>query len=92
MKAKKKTATPKLAPPTIAAVAGIPDDNVIRIKQLIGDTTAVPPIPAIVPVARSTIYQWMAAGSFPRPTFRAGWVMGWRMVDIRAWLNQQQVA
>lgn len=77
---------------TVAASYHIPDDAIIRVKQLLGSPTGTPPVAGILPVARSTLYAWMTAGSFPRPTFRSGSVMGWRMADVREWLAKQRAA
>ena len=88
----KTTAAPASKVPAPAGAYYIPDDAIVRVKQLLGAPSAVPPVPALVPVARSTLYAWMTAGTFPRPTFRSGSVMGWRMADVREWLAKQRSA
>jgi prophage regulatory protein len=75
---------PDLAVPT---PHHIPDEAIIRVRQLLGNAKAVPPIPGFLPISRSTLYAWMRAGRFPGPTFRSGGVMGWRMGDVRRWLD-----
>ena len=37
----------------------------------------------------STIYRWVAAGSFPRP-LRIGFGSAWRESDIDAWIAERQ--
>ena len=43
------------------------DDRWLRLVDVVGDTKAEPPIEALIPVSRSTIYRLIAAGKFPAP-------------------------
>jgi len=43
------------------------DDRWLRLADIVGDTKAEPPIEALIPVSRSTIYRLIAAGKFPAP-------------------------
>jgi predicted DNA-binding transcriptional regulator AlpA len=43
------------------------DDRWLRLSDIVGDTKAEPPIEALIPVSRSTIYRLIAAGKFPAP-------------------------
>jgi prophage regulatory protein len=54
------------------------DDRFLRI-------TAVEDLTGL---ARSTIYEHMAAGRFPRP-FKAGRASRWRLSEIRTWMSDQ---
>lgn len=37
-------------------------------------------------LSRSTIYQWMKEGTFPKPVALGARLVGWRESDIEAWM------
>jgi hypothetical protein len=39
----------------------------LRLPQIIGDRTATPPVPAILPISRSTFLNGVRSGRFPKP-------------------------
>ena len=43
------------------------DDFLLRLHHIIGKPKADPPIPAMVPVSKSTLYRWISNGLFPAP-------------------------
>lgn len=57
----------------------------LKLSQIIGNPKAKPPIPAIIPVSKSTFWNGVASGSFPKPV-KLGNGRGafWRVEDIRA--------
>ena len=38
-------------------------------------------------LSRSTIYVWMAAGTFPKPVALGARLVGWRESGVTAWLE-----
>ncbi|MHB8769513.1 MAG: helix-turn-helix transcriptional regulator [Syntrophales bacterium] len=50
----------------------------------IGPRGADPPIPAIIPVSRSTWYNGVKDGRFPQPVRLSTRCTAWRVEDIRA--------
>jgi prophage regulatory protein len=48
-----------------------------------------PQVEARVGLRRSTIYQRMADGDFPRPVRLGGRAVGWLSTEIDHWINQQ---
>lgn len=42
-------------------------------------------------LARSTLYKYIDAGTFPRPIFLGGRAVGWIDSEIHAWLQEKQV-
>lgn len=46
-----------------------------------------PEVEARVGVARSTLYDWMKAGTFPKPVALGARLVGWRDSDVTAWLD-----
>ncbi len=61
----------------------LPETGFLRLSQIIGDTTVEPPIPAIVPVGKSTWWAGVKSGRFPAPV-KLGRCTMWRVRDIRA--------
>ena len=45
----------------------LPETGFVRLKQIIGDPTAKPPILPIIPVGKSTWWAGVASGRFPAP-------------------------
>lgn len=41
-------------------------------------------------ISRSTIYQMMASGEFPKPLKIGRRAVGWRVEDIEKWLEEMQ--
>ena len=39
----------------------------LRLTDIVGDPDAQPPLEALIPVSKSTIYRLVAAGKFPAP-------------------------
>ena len=61
----------------------LPETGYLRLKQIIGDPKANPPIPAIIPVGRSTFWAGVKSGLFPRPIKLSPRVTVWLVADIR---------
>ncbi|MBX3496646.1 MAG: AlpA family transcriptional regulator [Parvibaculum sp.] len=49
-----------------------------------------PEVERITGLGRSTIYDWMSKGMFPRPVKLGSRAVGWRERDIAAWLDTRQ--
>lgn len=62
----------------------LPETGFLRLAQIIGDREANPPIPAVVPVGKSTWWAGVKTGRYPQPvrTLSAR-VTCWRVEDIR---------
>lgn len=62
----------------------LPETGFLRVRQIIGDPKAVPPIPAIIPVAESTWWEGVRVGRYPAPVKALGKrITAWRVEDIR---------
>lgn len=66
----------------MTAQTKLPQTGYIRIWQIIGNPKARPPIPAIIPVSKSTWWAGVKSGRFPEPV-RNGHVTMWKVEDIR---------
>ncbi len=64
----------------------LPETGFLRLRQIIGDPKAVPPIPAIIPVKKSCWWAGVKTGRFPAPVKLSPRVTVWRVEDIRAWV------
>ncbi|WP_115702534.1 helix-turn-helix transcriptional regulator [Legionella sainthelensi] len=61
----------------------LPSHGYIRIKQILGDPTSKPSIPAIIPVSKSTWWNGVKSGRFPKPIKLGPGITVWRVEDIR---------
>jgi len=62
----------------------LPETGFLRLRQVIGDHKANPPIPAIIPVSKSTWWAGVKSGRFPKPVRIGPRSPVWRVEDIRA--------
>ena len=49
-----------------------------------------PDVEARTGLARSTLYDWMKAGTFPKPIALGARLVAWRESDIDAWLASRE--
>lgn len=61
----------------------IPETGFFRITRIIGDPDAKPPIPALIPVSKSTWWAGVKSGRYPAPV-KLGRCTMWRVEDIKA--------
>lgn len=67
----------------------LPETGFLRLPQIIGDADAVPPIPAVIPVSKSTWWAGVKSGRYPPPIRSLGLrITVWRVEDIRALIDQ----
>lgn len=50
-----------------------------------------PDVENLTGLSRSTIYDWMKKGEFPKPVALGARLVGWRESDIEAWLQAREV-
>lgn len=73
-------------------VSQVPAIGFLRLRHIIGDKRANPPIPAIIPVSRSTWYAGVQAGRYPAPVRTLGRrITAWRVEDIRSLVHSLAV-
>jgi prophage regulatory protein len=66
----------------------IPTIGYLRLKQIIGDPLADPPVPGIFPISKSTWWQGVKDGRFPKGVKLSERVTAWKAEDIRALINR----
>ena len=60
----------------------------LRLRHIIGDPKATPPLPPIIPVSRSTWWAGVKTGRFPAPVKLGPGITAWRVQDIRTLIDQ----
>jgi len=62
----------------------LPEAGFVRLPQIVGDPKAEPPKPGVIPVSKSTWWQGVKDGRFPKPVKLGSRTPAWRVEDIRA--------
>ena len=69
----------------------LPETGYLRLSQIIGQPKASPPIPAIIPVSKSTWWSGVKSGRYPAPVRHLGQrITAWRAEDIRALIDKTE--
>jgi len=66
----------------------LPQTGYVRLPTIIGDPKAEPPKPAVIPVSKSTWWQGVKDGRFPKPVKLGPRTTAWRVEDIRALIER----
>ena len=59
----------------------------LRLPQIIGDKSATPPIPAIIPVSKSTWWAGVKSGIYPKPVKIGKRCTAWKTESIYAFIE-----
>ncbi len=59
----------------------LPPTGYLRLSHFIGNPTADPPIPALIPVKKSCWWNGVRSGRFPKPV-KLGRCTMWRVEDV----------
>lgn len=65
----------------------LPDTGFLRLNQIVGNPKANPPVPALIPVSKSTWWNGVKTGRFPKPLSLGGRTTVWRVEDVRAFID-----
>ena len=65
------------------STTSLPHTGFCRLPQIIGDPEAEPPIPAIIPVSKSSWWAGVASGRYPKSVKLNKRTTAWRVEDIR---------
>lgn len=60
----------------------LPETGFLRLKQILGDKKANPPIPAIIPIGKTSWWEGVKTGRYPKPIKLSERVTVWRLKDI----------
>jgi prophage regulatory protein len=64
----------------------LPETGFVRLKQILGDPKANPPIPPIIPVRTTSWWAGVRSGHFPKPVKLGPRTTAWRVEDIRQFI------
>ncbi|MBI5014368.1 MAG: AlpA family phage regulatory protein [Deltaproteobacteria bacterium] len=67
-----------------ASIQQLPETGFLRLRQIIGAPHAVPPIPPLYPVSRSSWWQGVREGRYPAPVKLGPRTTAWTVESIRA--------
>ena len=70
----------------------LPEIGFLRLSNIIGDPRAEPPIPPIIPVKKTTWWEGVKSGRFPKPVKLGPRVTAWRVEDIRALVSNVEAS
>lgn len=66
----------------------LPETGYLRLTQIIGNPKARPPIPAVIPVSKSTWWAGVKSKRYPQSSKLGPRVTAWRVEDIRALIEK----
>ena len=66
----------------------LPEEGYLRIWQILGNRKSNPPIPPLIPVSKSTWWDGVKSGRYPRPVKLGPRITVWRVADIRQLIEQ----
>ena len=66
----------------------LPETGFFRLHQIIGNPKASPPIPAIIPVSKSSWWAGVKDGRYPKSVKLSARTTAWRVEDIRALIER----
>lgn len=62
----------------------LPETGYLRLPQIIGNPKADPPIPAVIPVSKSSWWAGVKSGRYPQGVRLGPRTTAWRVESIRA--------
>lgn len=65
----------------------LPQTGFLRLGQIIGDNKTNPPIPALIPVSKSTFWAGVKTGRYPQPCKIGARCTAWTVESIRAYIE-----
>lgn len=65
----------------------LPQTGYLRLPQIVGNPKAKPPIPAVIPVSKSSWWQGVKDGRYPKPVKLGPRTTAWKVEDILALIN-----
>lgn len=66
----------------------LPETGLVRLWQIIGNPKADPPIPPVIPVSKSTWWEGVKSGRFPKPVKLGPRITAWKVEHIRALIDR----
>ena len=70
------------------AIQQLPQTGFLRLSQIIGNPKAEPPIPAVIPVSKSSWWAGCKSGRYPAPVKLGSRTTAWHVEDILKLIQQ----
>jgi len=64
--------------------SSLPETGFLRLPQILGNPKTNPPIPALLPISKSTWWVRVKSGEYPQPVKLGKRITVWRVEDIRS--------
>lgn len=61
----------------------LPETGYLRLSQIVGDKKSNPPIHPIIPISKSSWWEGIKIGRYPKPVKLGPRTTAWRIEDIR---------
>ena len=65
-----------------------PQLGFLKIHHIIGNSKSTPPIPALIPIGRTTFLNRVKSGEYPQPIKLGSRSVAWRAEDIRTLIEK----
>lgn len=66
----------------------VPAVAFLKLWQIIGNPKAVPPIPALIPIGRTTFLNGVKSGKYPKPVKLGERSVAWKAEDIKSLIDE----
>lgn len=66
----------------------LPENGLLREKDIIGDKRANPPTRGLLPISRTSWWCGVRSGRYPQPVKLGARITAWRLSDILALIEQ----
>lgn len=66
----------------------LPETGYLRLSQILGKPSGSPPIAPLIPISKSTWWDGVRSGRFPKPIKLGPRITAWRVEDIRALIGR----
>ncbi len=66
----------------------LPETSFLRLPHIVGNPKGRPPVPALIPVSRSTWWAGVKSGRYPQPVKLGLRITAWRVEDIRQLIRE----
>lgn len=66
----------------------LPETGFLRLPQIIGNPSSKPPIPPLIPVSKSSWWDGVKSGKYPKPIKLGSRTTVWRVEDIRQLIDK----
>jgi prophage regulatory protein len=73
---------PKIDKNTYLKLEFFEKNTYVRLSQIVGSKTTVPPIPAMIPVSASSWWSGVKSGRYPQPIKLSARTTVWKLSDI----------